>query len=196
MKDTKAPKGYAKDTKTYTVKVESEEVSEMTTKEEPVTDPVSLLLTKIPKGYGHDHGEGDATLQGAVYKFSYYDGQYGTAEKAEASGKATATWYFVTDANGKINGQNPVKSPDYTSSAAKFAILSGRMSSKSRKHRPAILSMVRNTSSMSRKTVRIRQASIRITKRQVLMKKSSEAASRSQRSIMTSPRLMLRETLV
>ena len=117
VKETKAPKGYAKDTKTYTVKVESEEVSEMTTKEEPVTDPVSLLLTKIPKGYGHDHGEGDATLQGAVYKFSYYDGQYGTAEKAEASGKATATWYFVTDANGKINGQNPVKSPDYTSSA-------------------------------------------------------------------------------
>ena len=117
VKETKAPKGYAKDTKTYTVKIESEEITEMTAKEEPITDPVELLLTKDPKGYPHDHGEGDATLKGAVYCFRYYDGQYDTVAKAEASGKATATWYFVTDEHGKISGQNPVKSSKYTSSS-------------------------------------------------------------------------------
>ena len=116
VKETKAPEGYAKDTETYSVKVESEETTTFTAKEEPITDLVSLLLTKNPVGYPHDHGEGDATLKGAVYKFAYYDGQYSTAAKAEGSGKATRTWYFVTDANGKINGQSPNKSSDHESS--------------------------------------------------------------------------------
>ena len=116
VKETKAPEGYAKDTETYTVKVESEETTTFTAKEEPITDPVNLLLTKNPVGYPHDHGEGDATLKGAVYKFAYYDGQYSTAAKAEASGAATRTWYFVTDVNGKIDGQSPEKSSKYESS--------------------------------------------------------------------------------
>ena len=117
VKETKAPKGYAKDTKSYSVTIESEETSSLSAKEEPITDPVELLFTKTPKGYKHDHGEGDGSLKGAVYKFSYFDGQYDTAAKAEASGGATATWYFVTDAHGKISGQNPELSKDYTSSA-------------------------------------------------------------------------------
>lgn len=115
VKETKAPPGYAKDTETYSVKVESEETTTFTAKEEPITDLVSLLLTKNPVGYPHDYGEGDATLKGAVYKFAYYDGQYSTAAKAEDSGKATRTWYFVTDVNGKIDGQSPKKSPDHES---------------------------------------------------------------------------------
>ena len=71
VKETYAPPGYAKDTETYTVKIESEETTSFTSKEEPITDLVELLLTKNPVGYPHDYGEGDATLKGAVYKFSY-----------------------------------------------------------------------------------------------------------------------------
>ncbi|MCR4855202.1 MAG: VaFE repeat-containing surface-anchored protein, partial [Erysipelotrichaceae bacterium] len=77
----------------------------------------NVLLTKTPAGYPHDHGEGDATLAGAIFKFSYYDGQYSTAAAAEGSGNATATWHFVTDTNGKINGQSPVKADGKTNSA-------------------------------------------------------------------------------
>ena len=117
VKETTAPPGYAKDTSTYTVNVESDETTTFTAKEEPITDLVNLLLTKNPAGYPHDHGEGDATLEGAIFKFSYYDGQYSTAAAAEGSGSATATWHFVTDANGKINGQNPVKADGKTNSA-------------------------------------------------------------------------------
>ena len=116
VKETTAPPGYAKDTETYTVKVESEETTTFTAKEEPITDLVNLLLTKNPAGYPHDHGEGDATLEGAIYKFDYYDGQYSTAAKAEESGKATATWHFVTDAKGKISGQKPVTAEGKTNS--------------------------------------------------------------------------------
>jgi len=108
VKETTAPPGYAKDTSTYTVNVESDETTTFTAKEEPITDLVNLLLTKNPAGYPHDHGEGDATLEGAIYKFSYYDGQYSTAAAAEGSGNATATWHLVTDAKGRISGQSPV----------------------------------------------------------------------------------------
>ena len=117
VKETTAPPGYAKDTSTYTVNVESDETTTFTAKEEPITDLVNLLLTKNPAGYPHDHGEGDATLEGAIYKFSYYDGQYNTAAAAEGSGNATATWHFVTDANGKIKGQSPVTAEGKTNSA-------------------------------------------------------------------------------
>ena len=120
VKETYAPPGYAKDTETYTVKIESEETTSFAAKEEPITDLVNLLLTKNPVGYPHDYGEGDATLKGAVYEFKYYD--YLHQEAAVKSSKAAQasplrTWYFVTDINGKIDGQNPTFADGYTSDA-------------------------------------------------------------------------------
>ena len=106
-KETKAPKGYALDRAVHKLDVESEKTTTFTAKEEPIMDVIKLLLTKKPADYDHDHGEGDATLAGAVYEFRYYDGQYDSVDAAEKSGKATRTWYFVTDAKGAINGQNP-----------------------------------------------------------------------------------------
>lgn len=117
VKETTAPPGYVRDTETYSVKVESDETTTFTAKEEPITDLVELLLTKNPVGYLHDYGEGDATLEGAIFRVDYYDGQYSTAAKAEESGKATATWHFVTDKNGKINGQKPVTAEGKANSA-------------------------------------------------------------------------------
>ena len=123
VKETYAPPGYAKDTETYTVKIESEETTSFTSKEEPITDLVQLLLTKNPVGYPHDYGEGDATLKGAVYEFRYYDYLHqevmlkSASRSAKASDAAVRTWYFVTDINGKIDGQNPTFAEGYTSDA-------------------------------------------------------------------------------
>ncbi|MBQ6151549.1 MAG: hypothetical protein IJJ03_07840, partial [Mogibacterium sp.] len=117
VKETTAPPGYAKDSGTYTVKIESDETTTFTAKDEPITDLIELMLTKNPVGYPHDHGEGDATLAGAVYEFKFYAGQYNTAAQAEGSNTLKATWNLVTDANGKISGQNPVTADGYTSSA-------------------------------------------------------------------------------
>ncbi len=116
VKETKAPPGYAKDEGTYSVKIESEETTTFTAKDEPITDLIELLLTKNPVGYPHDHGEGDATLAGAVYEFKFYGGQYDTVAKAEASNKLLATWNLVTDAKGKISGSNPVTASGKTNS--------------------------------------------------------------------------------
>ena len=117
VKETTAPPGYAKDTGTYSVKVVSDETTTFTAKDEPITDLIDLMLTKNPVGYPHDHGEGDATLAGAVYEFKFYGGQYSTAAQAEASNKLLGTWNLVTDANGKISGQNPVTAEGYPSGA-------------------------------------------------------------------------------
>ena len=115
VKETTAPPGYAKDTSTYNVHIESDETTTFSAKDEPITDLVNLLLTKNPVGYPHDHGEGDATLQGAVYKFSHY-GSFNQQASVSKAGSALRTWYFVTDANGKINGQTPTFAEGYTSS--------------------------------------------------------------------------------
>ena len=72
VKETTAPPGYVRDTETYSVKVESDETTTFTAREEPITDLVELLLTKNPVGYPHDYGEGDATLEGAIFRFDYY----------------------------------------------------------------------------------------------------------------------------
>jgi len=116
VKETTAPPGYARDEGTYTVKIESDETTTFTAKDEPIADLIDLMLTKNPVGYPHDHGEGDATLAGAVYEFKFYGGQYSTAAQAESSGTLRATWNLVTDENGKISGRNPVTAAGYTSS--------------------------------------------------------------------------------
>ena len=116
VKETYAPPGYAKDTETYAVKIVSEETTTFTAKDEPITDLVQLLLTKNPVGYPHDHGEGDATLKGAVYKFEYYD-RLKNQEVLLKAAKADApvrTWHFVTDEHGKIDGQNPTFASGYS----------------------------------------------------------------------------------
>ena len=116
IRETKAPEGYALDNKVYPISIERGTTYTYNCKDEPITDLVELLLTKNPKGYPHDHGEGDASLKGAVYEFRFYAGQYDTVAKAEASNTLKATWNLVTDAAGKISGQNPVTASGYTNS--------------------------------------------------------------------------------
>ena len=117
IKETKAPEGYAIDSKAYKVEVKKDKTYTYSCKDTPIMNIVNLLLTKKPQGYPHNHGEGDATLAGAVYRFNYYDGHYSTAAAAEGSGKPTALWFFTTDEKGEIAGANPKPAEGYTSSA-------------------------------------------------------------------------------
>jgi len=116
VKETSAPYGYASDGETYTVKIESEELTTFTAKETPITGKIDILIEKDPEGYSYDHGEGDATLKGAVYKVEYFDSSTAPGEevlKAAKGSAATRTWYFVTDEKGQISGTNPKISADY-----------------------------------------------------------------------------------
>ena len=116
VKETKAPAGYAKDSETYTVTVESEEETSFKPKETPITAKIDILIEKNPEGYPHNYGEGDASLKGAVFKVEYYDSETAPGEAVlRASKNAKATWYFVTDAKGQVSGSDPTLSKNYDS---------------------------------------------------------------------------------
>ncbi len=104
VKETKVPKGYAKDDKEYTVKIQSEEDTLLEVSDIPVTARPETILKKRTEGFDREGPEGDASYKGAVFSFSYYpDGNF--------SGTALKTWYFVTDERGNISGTSPVQDP-------------------------------------------------------------------------------------
>ena len=120
VKETNAPWGYAKDDETYTVKIESEEETTFKPKETPITAKINILLEKRGDGYNHDHGEGDASLKGAVYKVEYYDRESDPALPVRSSNgidNPKDIWYFETNEKGEISGSDPKKASGYESSA-------------------------------------------------------------------------------
>ena len=120
VKETNAPWGYAKDDETYTVRVESEEVTTFEAKETPITAKIDILLLKRGGGYDHDHGEGDASLKGAVYKVEYYDRESDPDLPLKSSNGIDSpkdTWYFETNEKGEISGSDPKLASGYESSA-------------------------------------------------------------------------------
>ena len=119
VKETKAPRGYAKDPETYTVTVKSEGEASFNPKETPIIAMIDILLQKRGEGYNHDHGEGDASLEGAVYKFEYYDRESNPELQLRAEAAVDSPkniWYFETDEKGEINGSEPRIASDYESS--------------------------------------------------------------------------------
>ena len=102
--------GYALDTTPYTVTVSSGKTTRVNGSkvyDKPQNDPVGILLGKYDgeKVYTGDKNlpQGSATLKGAEFTVSYYDGQYSSVEETKASGSATRTWVYATDGDGFID---------------------------------------------------------------------------------------------
>lgn len=104
IKETKAPRGYKLDTKTYTHTVTSGE-NVISVSDIPIFDP-PVILTKVDKDTTTPQGDGSFT--GAVFKWEFFANN-------NWSGSATRTWYFATDADGRcIYNKNHLAS-GYTS---------------------------------------------------------------------------------
>ena len=71
VKEVKAPKGYALDTEIYSVNVSSGNTSWVTSKDEPLFDPISILLEKTSDGIGYLNPNAD--MSGAEFTIKYYD---------------------------------------------------------------------------------------------------------------------------
>ena len=105
--------GYALDTSApYTVTVTSGKTTRVNGSkvyDKPQNDPIYIVLGKYDgeKVYTSDKNlpQGSATLKGAEFTVSYYDGQYSSVEEAKASGSATRTWVYATDEDGVIHLQ-------------------------------------------------------------------------------------------
>ena len=106
IKETKAPPGYKLDTKSYTHTVTSGE-NVIAVSDIPVFDP-PFVLTKVDKDTTNPQGDGSFT--GAVFKWEFYTNN-------NWSGTPARTWYFATDANGRVVYSKDYLASGYTSDA-------------------------------------------------------------------------------
>lgn len=102
IKETKAPKGYALDTKIHEVTVTSGAKTTFTTSDKPQTDPVGVLLQKVDADTGNASPQGKGTLADAQFTFKFYAGEYNDGvNPADLGVSPTRTWVMKTDANGR-----------------------------------------------------------------------------------------------
>ena len=106
VKETKAPKGYKLDTKTYTHTVTSGE-NLISVSDIPIFDP-PFVLTKVDKDTTTPQGDGSFT--GAVFKWEYFPNN-------NWSGTPTRVWYFATDSAGRCVYSKDYLASGYTSDA-------------------------------------------------------------------------------
>ncbi|MCC8067863.1 MAG: VaFE repeat-containing surface-anchored protein [Clostridiales bacterium] len=103
VKETKASPGYEMDTTVYTVEVSPLKTATFTSKEIPIYYSADLILKKVT-----DYAT-TLSLEDAVFRFEFYAGA-----KAEGE-KPTVTWYFESDADGKIKFEKNYLASAYSS---------------------------------------------------------------------------------
>lgn len=102
IKETKAPKGYAIDTKTYDVTVSSGSKTTKEFSDRPQTDPISIVLQKVDADTGNANPQGNGTLADAQFTVKFYAGEYNDAiNPADLGVSPTRTWILKTDSNGR-----------------------------------------------------------------------------------------------
>ena len=106
IKETKAPKGYKLDTKTYTHTVTSGE-NLISVSDIPIFDP-PFVLTKVDKDTTTP--QGDASFSGAVFMWEYFPNN-------DWSGTPARVWYFATDTSGRCVYSKDYLAPGYSSDA-------------------------------------------------------------------------------
>ncbi len=110
--------GFALDSQTHEVRVESTSTTRLDVSDAPQADPVTVVVAKIDAQTSAGTAQGDATLAGAEFTVRYYAGSYGSAD--ELPGQATRTWVVATGADGTASlDANHLVSGDalYTNSA-------------------------------------------------------------------------------
>ena len=100
VKEVKAPKGYALDTEIYSVNVSSGNTSWVTSKDEPLFDPVAIMLFKTSDGESYLNTEKD--MSGAEFEILYYDEMFDNADEA-ANKTPVRKWVLQTQKNANTN---------------------------------------------------------------------------------------------
>ena len=100
VKEVKAPKGYALDTEIYSVNISSGNTSWVTSKDEPLFDPVAIMLFKTSDGESYLNTEKD--MSGAEFEISYYDEMFDNADEA-ANKTPVRKWVLQTQKNANTN---------------------------------------------------------------------------------------------
>ena len=114
-KETKAPKGFALDTKVYQVKVISGEKTTFKATDKAQSDPVGVLLKKQDSATNQSIPVKNGSLANAQFTFKFYAGEYADGLDPATKGiSPTRTWVMKTNENGiirftedyKVSGDN------------------------------------------------------------------------------------------
>ena len=136
-KETKAPKGYELDETVYTFvnsgkkAADGTKIYSFSCTDEPVNDPVGIILQKKNAVTGETTGQG---LAGAVFSIEYYaqeiDKDYnvkpGDTAPALNSKNLKRTWYIQTDEDGYCDLNKKYLASEYNSDDFFTTIISGR----------------------------------------------------------------------
>jgi uncharacterized surface anchored protein len=99
VREVTAPKGYARDAAVYPVVLNAAKVR-LEAKDVPQGDPAAIVLEKVDADSAQADPQGAASLEGALFAVSYFDGYYDTPDGAKASGLPTRVWVLKTDKDG------------------------------------------------------------------------------------------------
>lgn len=99
IKEIKAPKGFHINTQVYEVDVELNQTKNVDVYDNPIDDPVALLIQKVDSRTG----QANPNLAGAEFTFKFYAGQYADGIDPASNGvQPTRTWVLRTNDNGFI----------------------------------------------------------------------------------------------
>lgn len=134
IKEVANPKGYALDSKVYTVAVDGTQstYSFVPDAELAQSSTVEMAIAKLDAETGKNIPQGSASLEGALYKVSYYKGDYAEGvNPADTGVQPTRYWVVRTDKEGKAYLKDDYiteKSGDlYKNSEGKVALPLGTM---------------------------------------------------------------------
>ena len=119
IKEIKAPNGFHINTQVYEVDVEVNKTNNVDVYDNPISDPIGLLIRKVDSRTG----QASNLLQGAEYTFRFYAGQYADGIDPASQGvQPTRTWVLRTDTDGfiyladiyKVSGDEFYRNPNGT----------------------------------------------------------------------------------
>ena len=101
IKEIKAPKGYALDTKIYPITINAGSKTTKTFKDRPQADPIGILLKKVDADTGSNKPQGSGSLADAHFEVKFYAGEYKDGINPADLGKTpTRKWVLKTDSDG------------------------------------------------------------------------------------------------
>ena len=99
IKEIKAPKGFLINTQVYEVDVEVNKTKNIDVYDNPISDPIGLMIQKIDSRTG----QANPSLAGAEFTVKFYAGQYADGIDPASQGvQPTRTWILRTDSDGYI----------------------------------------------------------------------------------------------
>ena len=99
VEETRTPKGFAKKENIPNIVVTEGQDTSFTVTDEPLLDPLPITIKKVNSKGKKVNPQGNGSLEGAEFEMKFYDRYF---DNNNATGKATRTWVFKTDGNGRI----------------------------------------------------------------------------------------------